>query len=86
MTEHEEIRPGVQDSLERVTELLRKHELTEGLVERQQGPRQELVENLVQKLHLIELRKVLDALHPADIAHILESTRSPTLPRTCRAR
>ncbi len=73
MTEHDEIRPGVQDSLERVTELLRKHELTEGLAERQQGPRQELVENLVHKLHLIELRKLLDALHPADVAHILES-------------
>ena len=63
----------MQDSLQRVTELLRKHELVESLVEREQGPRQELVENLVQKLHLVELRKLLEALHPADIADIMEA-------------
>ena len=69
----EEIRPSVQDSLRRVTELLHKQELVEGLVHRQQGPRQELVESLVHKLHLVELQKVLDAQHPADVAYILES-------------
>jgi magnesium transporter len=73
MSQKEETHPSVQESLERVTELLRKHELVEGLVQRQQGPRQELVENLVHKLHLVELRKLLDSLHPADAAHILES-------------
>jgi len=56
-----------------VTELLRKHELVESLVHRQQGPRQELVEGLVHKLHLVELQKLLDALHPADVANLLES-------------
>jgi magnesium transporter len=72
MAEREETTSGMQESLQRVTELLRKHELVEGLVHRQQGPRQELVENLVHKLHLVELRKLLDSLHSADIAHILE--------------
>ena len=63
----------MQESLQRVTELLHKHELVEGLVRRTEGPRQDLVENLVHKLHLVELQKLLDSLHPADIAHILES-------------
>jgi magnesium transporter len=73
MAEPEDIRPSVHDSLLRVTELLHKHELVENLVHRQEGPRQELVENLVQKLHLVELQKQLDALHPADVAYILEA-------------
>jgi magnesium transporter len=73
MSEARETRPSVHDSLQRVTELLRKHELVASLVHRQQGPRQELVESLVHKLHFVELQKLLDSLHPADIAHILES-------------
>ncbi|MEK6593766.1 MAG: magnesium transporter, partial [Pseudomonadota bacterium] len=73
MVELEENRPNVQDSLERVTELLHKHELVENLVHRQEGPRQDLVETLVHKLHLVELQKLLDPLHPADVAYILEA-------------
>jgi len=73
MAETDETRAGVHDSLQRVSELLHKHELVEGLVHRQAGPRQELVENLVHKLHLVELQKLLDTQHPADVAYILES-------------
>jgi magnesium transporter len=73
MVEHEDIRPSVQDSLEKVTTLLHKHELVEGLVHRQEGPRHDLVETLVHKLHLVELQKLLDGLHPADVAYILEA-------------
>ena len=73
MSETQEIRAGVQHSLEKVVALLHKQELVENLVHRQEGPRQELVGNLVQKLHLVELQKLLDALHPADIAYILEA-------------
>jgi len=73
MPERQDIHSSVQDSLQRVTELLHKHELAENLVHPQQGPREELVGTLVQKLHIVELQKLLDALHPADIAHILES-------------
>jgi hypothetical protein len=36
-------------------------------------PRHELVENLVHKQHIAELRAKLDELHPADIAYILEA-------------
>jgi magnesium transporter len=73
MAETEDRRANVQDSLRHITGLLHKHDLVENLVHRQQGPRQELVESLVHKLHLVELQKFLDALHPADIALILES-------------
>jgi magnesium transporter len=73
MADLDEIRPNVHESLERVSELLHKHELVEGLVQRQQGPRQELVESLVHKLHLVELQKLLDSMHPADVAYLLES-------------
>jgi len=73
MSETDEIRPSVHDSLLRVTELLHKHELAENLVHGQEGPRQEMVGHLVQKLHLVELQKQLDVLHPADVAYILEA-------------
>ena len=73
MADTKDVHPSVQESLEQVMALLHKHELVEGLVQRQQGPRQDLVENLVHKLHLVELQKLLDGLHPADVAHILEA-------------
>lgn len=71
----EEIRHGedVQQSLREVQELLARHRLVEGLVHRQEMPRHELVENLVHKQHIAELRDKLDALHPADVAYILEA-------------
>ncbi|MGH8641640.1 MAG: magnesium transporter, partial [Burkholderiales bacterium] len=37
------------------------------------GPRQELVETLVHRMHLVELQKQLDDLHPADVAYVLEA-------------
>jgi len=69
----DETRPSVQDSLKRVSDLLRKQEVVESLVRRQEGPRQELVESLVHKLHLVEAQKVLDSLHPADVAYVFEA-------------
>ncbi len=73
MSEREESASRVQDELRRVTELLRKHDTVESLVHRQQGPRQELVEDLVYRMHLVELGKQLESLHPADVAYILEA-------------
>jgi magnesium transporter len=73
MADKEDVRPGAQDSLRLVTDLLHKQQLVDGLVRRQEGPRQELVENLVQKLHVVELQKLLDTLHPADVADLLEA-------------
>jgi magnesium transporter len=73
MSERDEIRSDLRYSLRRVTELLQKHELVENLVHRQEGPRHDLVESLVHKAHLAELQRLLEPLHPADIADILES-------------
>ena len=73
MSERDENRSEPRDSLRRVTELLQKHELVENLVHRQEGPRRDLVETVVHKAHLAELQRLLDPLHPADIADILES-------------
>ena len=63
---------SVQQAAEEVRAILHKHEIVEGLVHRQEMPRQDLVENLVQKQNFIELKDKLDSLHPADIAAILE--------------
>jgi len=73
MSERDQTRTELKDSLRRVTELLQKHELVESLVHRQEGPRHDLVESLVHKAHLAELQRLLEPLHPADIADILES-------------
>ena len=73
MADPENNRPSVQETLKRVSDLLRRQEVVESLVRRQEGPRQDLVETMVQKLHLVELQKVLDSLHPADIADLLEA-------------
>src|SRR5476649_1051696 len=63
----------LQVSLREVRELLRRHGLVEALVHRQNMPKRELVESLVHKQNLAELRAKLDALHPADVAYILEA-------------
>jgi magnesium transporter len=73
MSETRESHPSVHGNLQRVTDLLRKHEVVESLVHRSPGPRQELVETLVHRMHLVELQKHLDGLHPADVAYILEA-------------
>jgi magnesium transporter len=59
--------------LHEVRELLRRHRLVEGLVERQEMPKHDLVESLVHRQNVAELRVKLDAMHPADIAYVLES-------------
>jgi len=63
----------LKENLHEVQLLLHRHQLVESLVARQDSPRQELVEQLVQKQHLAELRAKLDHLHAADVAFILES-------------
>ena len=64
---------SVQEALQQVQALLRKHELVESLVHKQDMPKQDLVESLVHKQNVAELRKKLDELHPADVAYILEA-------------
>ena len=63
----------LQEDLREVQELLRRHQLVEGLVGRQEITRHALVESLVYKQNGAELRAKLDHMHPADVAYILES-------------
>lgn len=65
-------------ALARVQQLLERQRRVENLIHREQPhghgqERRELVEGLVHRQHLTELRGILDALHPADIAYILEA-------------
>ncbi len=64
-----------QEALEHVQELLRRQHLVEGLVQRQEvgDSRAPLVEALVHRQHDAELGALLDDLHSADVAFILES-------------
>ena len=73
MADSDQDRQSVQDSLKQVVALLRKHQLVQSLVERQEMPRHELVESLVEKQNVTELRVKLDQMHPADVAYVLEA-------------
>ena len=66
---------SLQDRLAQVVELLNRHRIVEDLTHRQsaEGEHQSLVDNLVHRQNLVELQRKLEALHPADIAHILEA-------------
>jgi magnesium transporter len=64
---------NLQEHLQQVIYLLYEHKLAEGLIDPQTEPRQELVEGLPEGQSIAELRKLLDELHPADVAHILEA-------------
>ncbi|MEE8327409.1 MAG: magnesium transporter, partial [Nitrosomonadaceae bacterium] len=56
--------------LQRVVYLLSKNKLVKGFVQMQD---QELGESLIHEQNLSELQDLLDILHPADIAYILEA-------------
>ncbi len=75
MTEVEAKKPqeSLQDRLAQVVELLQRHRIVEDLAHRQEGQHQEIIENLVHRQNLVELQRKLEALHPADIAYILEA-------------
>ena len=64
---------STEDNLNRVVALLRKHDLVTSLVHKQDMPRRDLVEGLVHKQHLTELHTLLDDMHSADVARVLEA-------------
>ena len=67
-----------QLALATVQEVLHRHELVENLVHRQEqnDSRSDLVEGLLHRQHEAELSALVNSLHPADIAFILESLPS----------
>ena len=73
MADIQDSKESLSESLQQVISLLDKHRLVESLVHNQDMPNHKLVESLVHKQNLHELQKKLDALHPADVAYILEA-------------
>jgi magnesium transporter len=64
-----------QDSLQTVIDLLAKHKLVEGFVEKQDMPRHDLVQLLVRKQNLARLQQIINHLHPTEVGLILEKLR-----------
>ena len=79
MIDRTEPRPAedIERAFGDISALLDKHELVEHLVHAQQMPNQALVEDLVHRQSLADLKNrlqsKLDDLHPADVARILEA-------------
>ena len=63
---------AVQRSLEDIKTSLNKYQHVENLLGDQEMPRQDVVDGFIQEPNLIGLQDKLDAMHPADIAAILE--------------
>jgi magnesium transporter len=79
MIEHPPIlhQRNLEDTLKQIIYLLNKQQLVSHLVKKQDSPRQELIQTLVAKQQLAELRQKLQSLHPADIAYVLEQLPLP---------
>lgn len=73
MSDNQDTKESLSESLQQVITMLEKHRLVENLVHNQDMPNHALVESIVHKQNLQELQKKLDALHPADVAYILEA-------------
>jgi magnesium transporter len=70
----------LEQQIAEVQQLLARHRLLESVARRQQTPRSALLEEMQRRQNLVELNMRLRALHPADVAHLLES-----VPQTDRA-
>ena len=63
----------MQHTLREVQNLLARQKREEELVHRQEMKKHDLVENLVHKQNVVRITAKLSALHPADIAFVLEA-------------
>ncbi len=68
---------NIQDKLDDIQNIIEKHRIVEGLVHKQKIARQGLVETLVEKQNLHQLKNKLNDLHPADKAMLLEQLPLP---------
>ncbi len=73
MTDIQESKDRLSETLDQVVSLLKKHQLVENLVHKQEMLKHDLIETIVHRQNKIELQNILNALHPADVAHILEA-------------
>jgi len=63
----------IQNHLVVIRHLLARKRLVEGLVHRQEMPRHDLVESLVQKQNLVELKKLVQKLSSLEVAKVIEA-------------
>jgi magnesium transporter len=63
----------LEESVAEVHRLLDKHRMLETMARRQDTPKSALLEQMQHRQNLVELHRRLRSLHPADVAHILES-------------
>jgi magnesium transporter len=73
MADIQESKDRLTETLDQVVSLLKKHQLVENLVHKQDMAKHDLIETIVHRQNKIELQNILNALHPADVAHILEA-------------
>ncbi len=78
MVDIQKSKESLSENLQQIITLLNKQRLVEDLVHRQDISKSDtsksgLVESLVHKQNLAKLQQKLDALHPADVAYILEA-------------
>jgi magnesium transporter len=73
MPEVEEKRPRLQENLQQITELLRRHENAHEIARESDDAAAAAVAARAAGESLVGLRAVLDDMHPADIARILEA-------------
>lgn len=66
----------IDQSLTRIRDLLAKQALVRDLVHKTETRRHDVVEGLVQRQQRNELQRQINQLHPADIAHVLETLRA----------
>ncbi len=71
--QHQSQADTVKDDLAEVQDLLAKHRLVEEVARRQDSPRHELVENLLHRQHIMELRTLFARLPTVTIALILSA-------------
>ena len=63
----------LQESVAEITCLLEKHRVLATMTHRQQGRRQNLLEQMQHRQNLVELNMRLRGMHSADIAHVLDA-------------
>ncbi len=63
----------LHESVSEITRLLDKHRMLATMTHRQQGRRQNLLEQMQHRQNLVELNMRLRGMHSADIAHVLEA-------------
>ncbi len=69
----DQVETRLQEHVVEVHRLLDRHRMLETVARRQETPKSALLEQMQHRQNLVELHRRLRGLHPADLAHILES-------------